>query len=45
MELERDDKIGDPIGRQPAKTFTAIGIGLLCSLIIIAWVLFIKYSI
>ena len=45
MELERENKIGNPIGRQPGKTFTAVGIALLCSLVIIAWVLFIKYSI
>lgn len=45
MRLERDGKIGSPIGREPAKVFTVVGFTLLCSLIIIAWVLFIKYSI
>lgn len=45
MELEREGKIGHPIGREPAKAFTAVGISLLCALVIIAWVLFIKYSI
>ncbi|KAK7754279.1 hypothetical protein SLS62_003858 [Diatrype stigma] len=44
MRLEQEDKIGNPIGREPAKIFTIVGFTLLCSLIIIAWVLFIKYS-
>lgn len=42
---EKEGKIVDPIGRKPSKKFTTVGISLACSLIIIAWVLFIKYSI
>ncbi|KAM0321643.1 hypothetical protein ACHAQA_009999 [Verticillium albo-atrum] len=44
MVLERDDKLGEPVGRKPSKSFTIIGITLLCSLVIVAWVLFIRYS-
>lgn len=45
MEFEREGKFGDPIGRRPAKVFTVVGVSLGSSLIIIAWVLFIRYSI
>lgn len=45
MALEQEGKLGDPIGRKPAKTFTIVGLSLITSLIIIAWVLFIRYSI
>ncbi|KAJ3961420.1 hypothetical protein N0V92_001917 [Colletotrichum tropicale] len=45
MDIEKEGKLGDLVGRRPARSFTAVGIALVCSLIIIAWVLFIKYSI
>lgn len=45
MDIEREDKLGKPIGRKPAKVATIIGISLVCAMIVIAWVLFIKYSI
>ncbi|KAF4458605.1 major facilitator superfamily transporter [Fusarium albosuccineum] len=45
MEVERQGKLGDPIGRKPGKTFTVVGLALISSLIVIAWVLFVKYSI
>jgi hypothetical protein len=45
MEIEREGKLGKPIGRKPAKMATVIGVTLVCAMIIIAWVLFIKYSI
>lgn len=45
MEIERESKLGDPVGRKPSKAFTAAGTTLLCSMVIIVWVLFIKYSI
>ncbi|KAF9876776.1 major facilitator superfamily transporter [Colletotrichum karsti] len=45
MEIEQEGKLGDLVGRRPARPYTAVGIALVCSLIIIAWVLFIKYSI
>ncbi|EQB48943.1 major facilitator superfamily transporter [Colletotrichum gloeosporioides Cg-14] len=44
MNIEKEGKLGDLVGRRPARSFTAVGIALVCSLIIIAWVLFIKYS-
>ncbi|KAK1623558.1 hypothetical protein BDP81DRAFT_475555 [Colletotrichum phormii] len=45
MKLEKEGKLEDCVGRKPSKGYTTAGIGLVCSLIIIAWVLFIKYSI
>jgi hypothetical protein len=45
MEMEREGKLGKPIGRKLAKVVTVIGIDLVCAMIVIAWVLFIKYSI
>ncbi|KAH8898638.1 MFS general substrate transporter [Thozetella sp. PMI_491] len=45
VDMEREGTLQDPIGRKPAKVFTTVGIALLSSLVVIAWVLFIKYSI
>ncbi|KAH7174100.1 uncharacterized protein B0J16DRAFT_325580 [Fusarium flagelliforme] len=45
MQIEREGKLGKPIGRKTAKVATIIGVSLVCAMIIIAWVLFIKYSI
>ncbi|KAK2738354.1 major facilitator superfamily transporter [Colletotrichum kahawae] len=45
MDIAKEGKLGDLVGRRPARSFTAVGIALVCSLIIVAWVLFIKYSI
>lgn len=44
LVIEHEGKLGEPIGRKPAKVFTITGISLLCSLVVTAWVLFIKYS-
>lgn len=44
LVIEHEGKLGDPIGRKPAKSFTIVGVSLLFSLVVIAWVLFIKYS-
>ncbi|KAM0229892.1 hypothetical protein ACHAPO_009614 [Fusarium lateritium] len=45
MQMEQEGTLGKPIGRKPAKVATIIGIALVCAMIVIAWVLFIKYSI
>lgn len=45
MQIEQEGKLGKPIGRKPAKVATIIGISLVCAMVIVAWVLFIKYSI
>ncbi|ETS83876.1 hypothetical protein PFICI_05752 [Pestalotiopsis fici W106-1] len=45
MNAEANNELGDPVGRKPSAKFTLVGIVLLCSTIIVAWVLFIKYSI
>ncbi|KAL2670216.1 hypothetical protein Neosp_014683 [[Neocosmospora] mangrovei] len=45
LVVEKAGELGAPVGRKPAKSFTFVGIGLLCSMIIISWVLFIRYSI
>ena len=45
LAVERDGLLGDPVGRKPASLATRGGVGLLSAMIIIAWVLFIKYSI
>ncbi|KAH6994756.1 hypothetical protein EDB82DRAFT_567395 [Fusarium venenatum] len=44
MQMEQECKLRKPIGRKPAKLATIIGIALVCAMIVIAWVLFIKYS-
>ncbi|KPM41707.1 hypothetical protein AK830_g4865 [Neonectria ditissima] len=44
MSLEQEGELGDPVGRKPAKTFTVVGLTLMSCLIVIAWVLFIRYS-
>ncbi|KAH6970942.1 major facilitator superfamily domain-containing protein [Ilyonectria sp. MPI-CAGE-AT-0026] len=43
-ELEQDGKINETIGHKPGKVFTIAGLSLLCCLVVIAWVLFILYS-
>ncbi|KAL6915324.1 hypothetical protein FSST1_006819 [Fusarium sambucinum] len=45
MQMEQEGTLGKLIGRKPAKMATIIGIALVCAMIVIAWVLFIKYSI
>lgn len=45
LVLEEAGKLGKVIGRKPAKGFTIFGLTLCASLIVIAWVLFIMYSI
>ncbi|KAH8658312.1 major facilitator superfamily domain-containing protein [Xylariales sp. PMI_506] len=45
MALEQKGQLMDIIGRKPAKGFTIFGLTLCASLIVIAWVLFIKFSI
>ncbi|RSL94354.1 hypothetical protein CDV31_014342 [Fusarium ambrosium] len=45
LVVEKAGELGAPVGRKPAKYFTFVGIGLLCSMIVISWVLFIRYSI
>ena len=42
---EEENTLGDPVGRNPSNIFTGVGIGLLCTLVVVAWVLFIRYSI
>jgi hypothetical protein len=42
--LEQEDELPELVGRKPAKMATYLGVSLLCCMIIIAWVLFIKYS-
>ena len=44
MAVEKAGKLGDPIGRKPSKNFTAFGLAILSSLVVVAWVLFIRYS-
>lgn len=44
MALEKAGELGDPVGRKPRKAFTTFGLSMLVSVIIIAWVLFILYS-
>ncbi|KAH6661798.1 major facilitator superfamily domain-containing protein [Plectosphaerella plurivora] len=43
--MEDESKLGKPIGRKPSKVFSITGLSLLTSLVIVAWVLFIRYSI
>ncbi|KAK7415550.1 hypothetical protein QQX98_005796 [Neonectria punicea] len=43
--LEQEGKLKDPIGRKPAKAFTVVGLTLISCLVVIAWVLFIRYTI
>ncbi|KAK6209139.1 hypothetical protein LQW54_006593 [Pestalotiopsis sp. IQ-011] len=45
MSAEANNELGEPLGRKPSKLFTVLGMSLLCAIIIVAWVLFIKYSI
>ncbi|KAI0170281.1 major facilitator superfamily domain-containing protein [Pestalotiopsis sp. NC0098] len=45
MSAEANNELGEPLGRKPSKLFTVVGMSLLCAIIIVAWVLFIKYSI
>lgn len=42
--LEQEDELPELVGRKPVKLSTCLGMTLLCCMIIIAWVLFIKYS-
>ncbi|KAM6506628.1 hypothetical protein FSOLCH5_013601 [Fusarium solani] len=45
LVVEKAGELGAPVGRKPAKPFTFVGTVLLCSMIIVSWVLFIRYSI
>lgn len=42
--LEDSEELPELVGRQPARLATRLGLAILLSMIIIAWVLFIKYS-
>lgn len=42
--LEDQDELPELLGRKSSKAATYCGIAILLSMIIIAWVLFIKYS-
>lgn len=42
--LEGNDELPELVGRKPATIATRVGLALLASMIVIAWVLFIKYS-
>lgn len=42
--LEDQDELPELVGRKSSKAATYCGIAILLSMIIIAWVLFIKYS-
>ncbi|KAF7548504.1 hypothetical protein G7Z17_g7008 [Cylindrodendrum hubeiense] len=42
--LEQEGKLNATIGHKPEKIHTAVGLSLLCCLVVIAWVLFILYS-
>lgn len=44
VALEGEGKLDNLVGRKPAKPFTVVGLSILASLVIVAWVLFIKYS-
>ncbi|KAK4940849.1 hypothetical protein LTR10_019121 [Elasticomyces elasticus] len=44
MSIEKAGRLEDPIGRKPAKAFTAAGLTILGSLVVVAWILFIRYS-
>lgn len=44
LVLEQEGKLEDPIGRKPSKMFTITGIALAMAMIIIGWILFIRYT-
>lgn len=44
MVIEKEGKLGELIGRRPSRAFTVFGLTLMSCLVVIAWVLFIKYS-
>lgn len=44
VSLEQQGKLDNLVGRRPSKPFTIAGLTILASLVVVAWVLFIKYS-
>lgn len=42
--LEDSEELPELVGRKPARLASRMGLSLLTSMIVIAWVLFIKYS-
>lgn len=44
VKLEDNGELRSPIGRKPAKVATTVGLILTLCMIVVAWVLFIKYS-
>ncbi len=44
MKLEKAGKLGILVGRRPQKWFTVVGSSILFALVVVAWVVFIKYS-
>ncbi|KAF4126952.1 Major Facilitator Superfamily [Geosmithia morbida] len=44
MMLEEEGKLQEPVGRKPHRIFTIVGISIAASMIIVGWVLFIRYT-
>jgi hypothetical protein len=44
LVLEQEGKLEEPIGRKPSHGFTILGLVLALAMIVIGWVLFIRYT-